>query len=97
MWACPNIRDLELLVPRPKGDEAEAHTYLPLAEVRVLGRLSLPLDCSHILAVEEDSDENSRDEDPGGGSDECSGEGSTEADESSWHRHARNRVINLNT
>lgn len=51
MRACPNIRALKLLVSRPKDDEAEAQTYLALAEVRVLDRLSLPLDCSDILAV----------------------------------------------
>ncbi|MBE3043340.1 hypothetical protein IMZ48_12375 [Candidatus Bathyarchaeota archaeon] len=53
--ACPNIQDLELLVPRSRGDEAEARIYRALAELRVLERLSLLLDCSNnVLTVEVD-------------------------------------------
>jgi hypothetical protein len=49
---CPNIRDLELLVPRSKGDEEEARIYRALAGFPLLDRLSLFLDCSNIRAVE---------------------------------------------
>lgn len=44
--ACPNITDLELLVPRRKGNEEEAGIYRALARLRRLNRLSLFLDCS---------------------------------------------------
>ncbi|KAK4034622.1 hypothetical protein C8A01DRAFT_38929 [Parachaetomium inaequale] len=52
--ACPNLQDLELLVPRSKGDEEEARIYRALAELPRLDRLSLFLDCSNVFEVEED-------------------------------------------
>jgi hypothetical protein len=51
--ACPNLQDLELLVPRSKGDEEEARIYRALAELPQLDRLSLFLDCSNLVEVEE--------------------------------------------
>ena len=51
---CPNIQDLELLVPRSRGDEAEARIYHALAELRELDRLSLLLDCSNNIFTVED-------------------------------------------
>lgn len=72
--ACSGIADLELLVPRSKGDEAEARIYRALAELPVLDRLSLLLDCSSIFAGEEGLDEDSENEDSDEAVDENSGE-----------------------
>ena len=51
--ACPDVRDLELLIPRTKSDEAEARIYHTLAGLRRLDRLSLLLDCADESPVEE--------------------------------------------
>ena len=43
---CPGLRDLELLLPRSKGDQQEVDIYRALGQLPKLKRLSLLLDCS---------------------------------------------------
>ncbi|SPO01906.1 uncharacterized protein DNG_04579 [Cephalotrichum gorgonifer] len=49
--ACPDLRDLELLVQRSKGNEEEVQTYRAIGELRRLDRLSLQLDSSILHPV----------------------------------------------
>ena len=45
---CPNLRELELLIPRTKGDEQEVSIYRALGTLPRLKRALLLLDCSHL-------------------------------------------------
>jgi hypothetical protein len=45
---CPNLREVELLMPRTKGDEQEVSIYRALGMLPRLKRASLFLDCSHL-------------------------------------------------
>ncbi|SPO01647.1 uncharacterized protein DNG_04320 [Cephalotrichum gorgonifer] len=62
--ACPNIQDLELLIPRSKGDEEEVRIYNAIGSLPQLDRLSLLLDCSNIRAAEQEVDSDSDLADP---------------------------------
>lgn len=45
---CPNLREVELLTPRTKGDEQEVSIYRALGTLPRLTRASLLLDCSYL-------------------------------------------------
>lgn len=52
---CPNLREVELLISRTRGDEQEASIYRALTTLQQVEQISLYLDCSQLTKLSEDN------------------------------------------